>query len=56
MKVGFFDSGVGGLCILKAFQKICPQVVTEYVADTAHCPYGNRPPEEIRKLSEANVK
>ena len=56
MKVGFFDSGVGGLCILKAFQKICPQVETEYIADTAHCPYGNRPPEEIRKLSEANVK
>lgn len=56
MKVGFFDSGVGGLCILKAFQKLCPQVETEYIADTKHCPYGNRPPEEIRKLSEANVK
>lgn len=56
MKVGFFDSGVGGLCILRAFEKICPQVKTEYIADTKHCPYGNRQPEEIRRFSEANVK
>lgn len=56
MKVGFFDSGVGGLSILEAFRKLCPQVATEYIADTANCPYGNKPPEEIRKLAEANVK
>lgn len=56
MKVGFFDSGVGGLCILNAFRKICPQIETEYIADTEHCPYGNRQPEEIRRLSEANVR
>lgn len=56
LKVGFFDSGVGGLCILEAFKKLCPEVATEYIADTEHCPYGNRSPEEIRALSEANVK
>ena len=56
LRVGFFDSGVGGLCILRAFQALCPGVETEYIADTAHCPYGNRPSEEIRKLSEANVR
>lgn len=56
LKVGFFDSGVGGLCILEAFRKICPQVATEYIADTKNCPYGNRSPEEIRKLAEANVR
>ena len=56
LRVGFFDSGVGGLCILRAFQALCPGVETEYIADTAHCPYGNRPPEEIRRLSEANVR
>ena len=56
MKVGFFDSGVGGLCILRAFRKLCPEVETEYYADSANCPYGNRSPEEIIRLSEANVR
>ena len=56
VKVGFFDSGVGGRCILDAFKSICPDVETEYIADSAHCPYGNRPPEEIVRLSEACVR
>ena len=55
LRVGFFDSGVGGLCILRAFRKVCPGIATEYVADSEHCPYGNRSPDEIRKLSEAIV-
>ena len=56
MKVGFFDSGIGGTCILNAFRELCPGVETEYIADTEHCPYGNRPPDEIIRLSEANVR
>lgn len=56
LKVGFFDSGVGGTCILRAFQKLCPDVATDYLADSAHCPYGNRPPEEIVRLSVANTE
>ena len=56
MKVGFFDSGIGGTCILNAFKTICPDVETEYIADTKHCPYGNRPPDEIIRLSDANVR
>jgi len=55
-KVGFFDSGIGGTCILRAFRKLCPDVATEYLADSAHCPYGNRPPEEIVRLSVANTE
>ena len=54
--VGFFDSGIGGTCILKAFQALCPNERTIYLADTEHCPYGNRPADEIVRLSEANVK
>lgn len=54
--VGFFDSGVGGLCILEAFKKLCPDVETHYIADSKNCPYGNKPPEEIIRLSEANVR
>ena len=55
-KVGFFDSGVGGLSVLRAFQALCPEVETEYLADSAHAPYGNRPVEEIARLSEANAE
>ena len=54
--VGFFDSGVGGRCILDAFHRLCPDVPTVYIADSEHCPYGNRPAEEIIRLSEANVQ
>lgn len=54
--VGFFDSGIGGTCILNAFRKLCPDVETVYIADSKNCPYGNKPPEEIIRLSEANVK
>ena len=54
--VGFFDSGIGGTCILNAFKKLCPDVETVYIADSKNCPYGNKPAEEIICLSEANVK
>ena len=51
-KVGFFDSGVGGRSILDAFQRVCPEARTLYIADTEHCPYGNRPAAEVRKFAE----
>ena len=54
--MGFFDSGVGGMCILDAFRRLCPAESTVYIADSANCPYGNRPAEEIVRLSEANVE
>lgn len=54
--VGFFDSGIGGTCILRAFERLCPDERTVYLADTANCPYGNRPAEEIVRLAEANVR
>ena len=54
--VGFFDSGVGGKCVLDAFRRLCPNERTVYIADTAHCPYGNRPQEEVVRLSEECVR
>ena len=54
--VGFFDSGLGGLCILDAFVALCPNESTVYIADSAHCPYGNRPAGEIVRLSRANTE
>ena len=54
--VGFFDSGVGGTCILDAFRRLCPDESTVYLADSANCPYGNRPADEIVRIAEANVE
>jgi glutamate racemase len=50
--VGFFDSGVGGRCVLEAFRRLCPDEPAVYVADSENCPYGNKPPEEIVRLSK----
>lgn len=49
--VGFFDSGIGGRCILDAFRRLCPNEPTVYFADTENCPYGNKPAEEIVERS-----
>ena len=54
--VGFFDSGLGGLCILDAFRRLCPRESTVYIADSANCPYGNRPADEIVRLARANTE
>ncbi len=51
MKIGFFDSGLGGLTILKAVTKQLPKYDYVYYGDTAHVPYGNRPEEEIYELT-----
>ena len=55
-RIGFFDSGIGGRCVLNAFLRLCPEADTVYLADSKHCPYGNKSPDEIVRLSEANVK
>ena len=54
--VGFFDSGLGGLCILDAFKALCPHESTIYVADSRNCPYGNKPADEIVRLSERHTR
>ena len=51
--VGIFDSGVGGLSILREFQRVAPRERVVYFADTAYFPYGPRDPGEVRKRSFA---
>jgi glutamate racemase len=51
--VGVFDSGIGGLSVLRHLQRLLPQETFIYLADQAHVPYGPRSHEEIRRLSEA---
>lgn len=47
MKIGFFDSGVGGLTVLKRALKEIPGYDYLYYADTLHAPYGSKPKEEV---------
>ena len=54
--VGFFDSGLGGLCILDAFKALCPRESTVYIADSRNCPYGNKPADEIGSLAERHTR
>jgi glutamate racemase len=51
LPIGVFDSGVGGLTVLKALQQTLPHESFLYFGDTAHVPYGDRPPHEIQSLS-----
>jgi len=50
--VGIFDSGVGGLSVLREIRRELPGVPALYVADQAHVPYGPRPLAEVRAFSE----
>jgi glutamate racemase len=50
--IGVFDSGVGGLSVLRALRQQMPDQAFVYVADQAHVPYGSRPMEEVRAFSE----
>lgn len=49
--IGVFDSGVGGLSIVRELLKFLPDEPLLYVGDQANCPYGNRPAEEIIAFS-----
>jgi glutamate racemase len=49
--IGLFDSGVGGLSVLRAVATELPEYDLVYFADSKYCPYGPRPPQEIRALS-----
>ena len=46
--IGIFDSGVGGLTVLRAIRQALPLEHLVYVADTAHVPYGQKLPGQIR--------
>lgn len=51
-KIGVFDSGVGGLSVLRALWQTVPEAAFLYVADQVHVPYGRRPLEEVRSFAE----
>ncbi len=53
--IGIFDSGIGGLTVLKAVRAELPAEDIVYFGDTAHVPYGTKSKETITKFSIDNV-
>ncbi|HEX3328032.1 MAG TPA: glutamate racemase [Actinomycetota bacterium] len=49
--IGMFDSGVGGLTVARAVIDVLPHEDVIYFGDTARCPYGPRPVEEVRRFA-----
>ncbi|MCX6989883.1 MAG: glutamate racemase [Chlamydiae bacterium] len=64
LAIGIFDSGAGGLTVLKAIKQLLPSEKIVYLGDGARLPYGNKSPETIirytlessRFLSEKGIK
>lgn len=49
--IGIFDSGVGGLTVVRAIEELLPQEHLIYFGDTARSPYGPRRLEEVRRFA-----
>ena len=54
--IGLFDSGIGGLTVLRALMNAFPNESFVYLGDTARLPYGSKSPETIRRYLVQNVK
>ena len=53
--IGIFDSGVGGLTVLREIESILPHESIVYFGDTARVPYGNKSKSTIIKFSAESV-
>lgn len=49
--IGVFDSGVGGLTVLRAIREALPEEATLYLGDTARVPYGTKSPETVTRFA-----
>lgn len=54
--IGVFDSGVGGLTVVKQVMKVMPHENIVYFGDTARVPYGSKSKEAVTKFSLQNVR
>ncbi|HCJ52771.1 MAG: glutamate racemase [Candidatus Kerfeldbacteria bacterium RIFCSPLOWO2_01_FULL_48_11] len=54
--IGIFDSGVGGLTVVKELFKQMPGYSSVYFGDTARTPYGNKSPELVSAYAVENVR
>ena len=51
--IAVFDSGVGGISVLRQLRKLMPNENYVYYGDSANAPYGSRTTEEVRALTLA---
>ena len=54
--IGVFDSGLGGLTVLKALVQRFPNQEFVYLGDHANVPYGNRPSDDVVELTRRSVE
>ncbi len=54
--IGVFDSGIGGITVLRELLRRFPHENFIYLGDTARLPYGSKSSETVRKYSEQNMK
>ena len=52
LKIGIFDSGIGGFTVLNSLLKTRKDVEVFYLADTKRIPYGNKNLKEIRLIAQ----
>ncbi len=55
LRIGVFDSGFGGLTVLRALRDVLPSADYIYLGDTARLPYGSKSPETIRRYARSSV-
>lgn len=56
MKIGVFDSGIGGLTVLKALTEVSPNNEYIYFGDTLNLPYGEKKVDELKELSNKIIE
>ena len=56
MKIGVFDSGIGGLAVAEELRRLLPQATVITASDPDHVPYGGRPRSEIMQLTKTAIQ
>lgn len=56
MKLGVFDSGIGGEAVADALRKTFPEAEVLVVNDRANIPYGGKPPAHVLRLTDAAIQ
>ena len=55
LPIGVFDSGIGGLTVLKALKEVLPFEKFHYLADSFNHPFGEKKPSELQAIVQANL-
>lgn len=53
--IGIFDSGIGGLTVVRELLRLAPEASFVYLGDTARTPYGNKSPDVIRQYAREDA-